>query len=71
MVMRGLSEVTWQVVVMFIVAVTAITTAYILTEMSPEQYFTLLQLILAFFTGYLTGRISGVMSWIISKRTRD
>ena len=69
--MKKLSEVTWQIVVMFVIAIVAVTTAYILTEMSPEQYFSLLQLILAFFAGYLTSKISEVASlWITLRRTR-
>ena len=48
-----LKEVTWQVVAMFAIAFASVTIAYILTEMPPEQYYTILQLIISFFAGYL------------------
>ncbi len=53
-----LAEVAWQVVVMFIVAFLSITVAYILSEMPPEQYATLVQLLLSFFAGYLTAKVA-------------
>ncbi len=56
---QKLGEVAWQVVTMFAIAFIAITIAYILTEMPPEQYVALVQLVLSFFAGYVAGRVHG------------
>jgi hypothetical protein len=43
---------------MFGIAFISVTTAYILTEMPPEQYYNTLQLIISFFAGYVLGSIT-------------
>ena len=53
-----LDQPSWQAVVMFIGALAAVTTAYILTTMPPEQYYNILQLLLSFFAGYVLGGIT-------------
>jgi integral membrane sensor domain MASE1 len=52
----SLREVTWQLVTMFLIAFVAVSIAYILTNMPPETYVTLVQLVIAFFAGYLTSQ---------------
>jgi len=53
-----LKDISWQAVVMFGIAFISVTTAYILTEMPPEQYYNTLQLIISFFAGYVLGSIA-------------
>jgi phosphate starvation-inducible membrane PsiE len=50
-----LEQISWQIVAMFIAALAAVTIAYVLTTMSPEQYYSILQLLLSFFAGYVFG----------------
>jgi hypothetical protein len=52
-----LGEVTWQIVVMFVVAFTSVTVAFILTNMTPEQYSSVIQLVLSFFAGFIASKI--------------
>jgi hypothetical protein len=42
---------------MFAIAFVSVTIVYILTSMSPEQYYTILQLIISFFAGFFTSRV--------------
>jgi F0F1-type ATP synthase membrane subunit a len=53
----NLGEVTWQIVVMFVVAFTSVTVAFVLTNMTPEQYSSVIQLVLSFFAGFIASKV--------------
>jgi zinc transporter ZupT len=53
-----LDQPSWQAVIMFLGALAAVTIAYVLTTMQPDQYYNLLQLLLSFFAGYVFGGLT-------------
>jgi len=53
-----LTQVSWQIVAMFAIAFVSVTVAYILSTMTPEQYYNVLQLIVSFFAGYVLGNFA-------------
>jgi len=53
-----LEQVSWQLVSMFGIAFISVTVAYILSTMSADQYYNIIQLLISFFAGYLTSQVT-------------